>query len=126
MIASRIHLCLAALMGAAGVALWAMAAHRAGGASMVTAAQFLLLHAGAVTGLTACRKQELLNNWTASLGIAGLILGTVLFSGDLAMRAFTGSGLFPMAAPIGGSLLIAAWLVVGVSALLKSKATSAL
>jgi uncharacterized membrane protein YgdD (TMEM256/DUF423 family) len=120
MTASRIHLFLAALMGAAGVALWAMAAHRAGGASMVTAAQFLLLHAGAIIGLTACRKQGLINNWTASLGVAGLILGTLLFSGDLAMRALAGSGLFAMAAPIGGSLLIAAWLVVGVSTLVRS------
>ena len=120
MTASRIHLFLAALMGASGVALWAMAAHRAGGASLVTAAQFLLLHAGAVVGLTACRKQGLINNWTASLGIAGLILGTLLFSGDLAARAFIGTGLFAMAAPLGGSLLIAAWLVVGVAALVRA------
>jgi uncharacterized membrane protein YgdD (TMEM256/DUF423 family) len=121
MTASRIHLFLASLMGASGVALWAMAAHRAGGASMVTAAQFLLLHAAAVIGLTACRKQSLINTWTASLGVSGLILGTVLFSGDLAMRTLAGGGMFLMAAPIGGSLLIAAWVVVAVSALVRTK-----
>jgi uncharacterized membrane protein YgdD (TMEM256/DUF423 family) len=116
MSASRIHLLLAALMGAAGVAFWAMAAHRAGGANLVTAAQFLLLHASAVFGLTAARKQGLLSHRIASLAAAGLILGTILFSGDLAARVFLGSGLFPMAAPIGGILMIVSWLLAAASA----------
>jgi uncharacterized membrane protein YgdD (TMEM256/DUF423 family) len=116
MSASRIHILLAALMGAAGVALWAMAAHRAGGESLVTSAQFLLIHACAVLGLTACRKQGLTHDRIAGLASAGLILGTLLFSGDIAARVLTGGRLFPMAAPVGGSLLILGWLMVGVSA----------
>jgi uncharacterized membrane protein YgdD (TMEM256/DUF423 family) len=116
MTASRIHILLAALMGAAGVALWAMAAHR-GGPSAVTAAQMLLIHAPAVLGLTACRKLGLLRDRLASLAAAGMILGAALFSGDIAARAFMGSGLFPMAAPAGGSLLILAWLTAGAAAL---------
>jgi uncharacterized membrane protein YgdD (TMEM256/DUF423 family) len=121
MTASRIQLLLAMLMGAAGVALWAYAAHRITGTSLVTAAQFLLFHAVAVIGITACRKQGLLQDRTASLAVAGLIFGVVLFSGDLAARAFLGQGLFPMAAPAGGLLLIAGWLVAGVSALIPAQ-----
>jgi uncharacterized membrane protein YgdD (TMEM256/DUF423 family) len=116
MSASRIHILFAALMGASGVALWAMAAHRAGGESLVTSAQFLLIHACAVLGLTACRKQALVHDRIASLASAVLILGTVLFSGDIAVRVMAGGRLFPMAAPVGGSLLILGWLMAGISA----------
>jgi uncharacterized membrane protein YgdD (TMEM256/DUF423 family) len=115
--ASRIHLLIAALMGAAGVALWATAAHRPGAASLVTAAQFLLFHASAIIAVTACRKQGLLNNRMASLGISALILGCLLFSGDIAMRSFMQNPLFAMAAPLGGSLTILGWFVIGIAAL---------
>jgi uncharacterized membrane protein YgdD (TMEM256/DUF423 family) len=118
MTASRIHLLLASLMGASGVMLWAYAAHSTVGASLVTAAQFLLLHAIAVVGTTACRKQKLLEGRTASIAAAALILGAILFSGDLAARAILGNGLFPMAAPTGGFLLIGGWILAAVSALL--------
>jgi uncharacterized membrane protein YgdD (TMEM256/DUF423 family) len=117
MSASRIHILLAALMGGAGVSLWAMAAHRAGGESLVTAAQFLLIHACSVIGLTACRKQGLLHGQITSVAAALLILGTLLFSGDIAMRVLAGGRLFPLAAPLGGSLLILGWLVVALSAI---------
>jgi uncharacterized membrane protein YgdD (TMEM256/DUF423 family) len=118
MTASRIHLLLAALMGASGVVLWAYAAHSTAGASLVTAAQFLLLHAVAVIGLTACRKQMLMPGRTANMSVTVLILGTVLFSGDLAARALLGHGLFPRAAPTGGIVLIAGWLLAAIATLL--------
>jgi uncharacterized membrane protein YgdD (TMEM256/DUF423 family) len=35
-----------------------------------------------------------------------------LFSGDIAVRTLMGQRLFPMAAPIGGSTMIAGWLVL--------------
>jgi uncharacterized membrane protein YgdD (TMEM256/DUF423 family) len=114
--ASRIHILFAALMGASGVALWAMAAHRAGGESLVTSAQFLMIHACAVLGLTACRKQGLIHDRITSVASAVLILGTLLFSGDIAARVLASGRLFPMAAPVGGSLLILGWLVAGVAA----------
>jgi uncharacterized membrane protein YgdD (TMEM256/DUF423 family) len=116
MTASRIHILLAALMGAAAVALWALAAHR-GGPNAATAAQMLLLHAAVVPALTACRKLGLIGDRLASLGASAIILGAVLFSGDIAARAFLGFGLFPMAAPAGGLLLIAGWLLAAVAAL---------
>jgi uncharacterized membrane protein YgdD (TMEM256/DUF423 family) len=115
--ASRIHILLAALMAAAGVALWAMAAHR-GGPQAATAAQTLLLHAVAVPGLTACRKAGLVHDRAASLAVSVLILGAILFSGDVAARAFLGGGLFPMAALAGGFLMIGGWLLAAVAALI--------
>jgi uncharacterized membrane protein YgdD (TMEM256/DUF423 family) len=121
MTASRIHLLIAALMGAAGIALWAMAAHRPGAASLVTSAQFLLFHAGAIIGVTACRKQALLNNGLASLGITALILGSLLFSGDIVMRFFLQTPLFAMAAPIGGGMTILGWLTFAFAALWRNQ-----
>jgi uncharacterized membrane protein YgdD (TMEM256/DUF423 family) len=117
MTATRLHLLLAGILGAAGVALWALAAHRAG-ANAVTAAQMLLIHAAAVPSLTATRKGGHLHDALARTGISVMILGVALFAGDLAMRAFAGSGLFPMAAPIGGFTMIASWLMVGLAALM--------
>jgi uncharacterized membrane protein YgdD (TMEM256/DUF423 family) len=116
MTASRIHILLASLMGAAGIALWALAVHR-GGPHAATAAQMLLIHAALVPGLSAARKAGLVAERPASLGVSALILGAILFSGDIAARAFLGGGLFPIAAPIGGTLLILGWLLAAASAL---------
>lgn len=101
------------LAGAAGVALSAAAAHR-GGAFTGTAASFLLMHAPVFLAIG-------LAGGNRCLRIAGLVLlaGLVLFSGDLLARDFLGSRLFPMSAPIGGTLLIAGWLAIAVSALWK-------
>ncbi|MFY9290027.1 MAG: DUF423 domain-containing protein, partial [Methylorubrum rhodinum] len=47
-----------------------------------------------------------------------LLVGLALFSGDLAMRALAGQALFPMAAPTGGFVLMAGWLLAAVVALI--------
>ncbi|TIT93930.1 MAG: DUF423 domain-containing protein, partial [Mesorhizobium sp.] len=59
-----------------------------------------------------------------ALRIASLVLlfGLVLFCGDLLARDFLGSRLFPMSAPIGGTLLIAGWLAIAGSALVLRRA----
>jgi uncharacterized membrane protein YgdD (TMEM256/DUF423 family) len=44
------------------------------------------------------------------------MLGAFLFSGDIALRAFTGHRIFAMAAPTGGTILIIAWLALAVIA----------
>jgi uncharacterized membrane protein YgdD (TMEM256/DUF423 family) len=46
------------------------------------------------------------------------VLGSALFAGDIALRAFVGHRLFPMAAPTGGGVLILAWLALAVAAIL--------
>lgn len=95
------------LAGAAGVALSAAAAHMGGG-NVATAANFLLLHAPALLalGLVDAGKSRIIG-WAGLVMIAGL----ALFAGDLLMRGYVGTRLFPMAAPAGGVLLIAAWLL---------------
>jgi uncharacterized membrane protein YgdD (TMEM256/DUF423 family) len=97
------------LSGAAGVALSAAAAH-AGGGNVGTAASFLLMHAPAVLaiGLIGGGKVLRAGSWI-------LLLGLLVFAGDLLMRDYAGTRLFPMAAPAGGLLLIAGWLIIAAS-----------
>ena len=108
---SRILVLAGGLVGAAGVALSAAAAHR-GGAFTGTAANFLLMHAPVFLAIGLAGGNRCLR--IASLA---LFVGLLLFSGDLLARDFLGSRLFPMSAPIGGTLLIAGWLAIAVSAL---------
>ena len=107
---------IGALMGAAGVALAAVAAHRTADPSLATAALFLILHGVGAIALTAIAGGT---PWpTVLLGAASLMLVAVaLFSGDVSSRVLRGDKLFPMAAPLGGSLLIGSWLIAAVTAL---------
>jgi uncharacterized membrane protein YgdD (TMEM256/DUF423 family) len=113
---STILIALAGLMGAAGVVLLAAAAHAAPGAGLDSAGQMLLFHAAAVIAAAAALAQGLLFRPLALAAAAGLVVGAVLFSGDIAMRAFAGHRLFPMAAPTGGFVLIASWLALAIAA----------
>ena len=89
--ASRVLVLAGGLVGAAGVALSAAAAHR-GGAFAGTAASFLLMHAPVFLAIGLIGGNRCLR--TASLV---LLVGLLLFSGDLFARDFLGSRLFPMA-----------------------------
>ncbi|NDV85788.1 DUF423 domain-containing protein [Aurantimonas aggregata] len=106
----------AGLFGAAGVAGAALAAHGGEVRLVATAAAIALVHAPALLGLAALRP--LLGRW-ADLGGGVMIAGTLLFSGDLAARVLLGDRLFANAAPIGGGMLIAAWLIIAVSGLVR-------
>ena len=109
----------AGLLGAAGVGLSAYAAHADGGANLVTAATFLLIHAAAVAGLSAggTTRRGLLQAATL------LVLGVVLFSGDITLRSLTGASPMRMAAPTGGMMLIVGWLWLSVAAFLGRRTT---
>lgn len=111
----------AALAGLLGVAASAAAAHTSGGETLKTAAQFLLFHAPAVLALTGFAAAGLVRGGLARAAAAALLLGLVLFSGDLAMRAVTGTPLFPMAAPSGGVVLMVGWALAAVAALVPSR-----
>ena len=107
----RALVALACLAGLLGVALSAAAAHIPGADSLKTAAQFLLFHAPAILGLTGLGRLGLARPALAR-GAAGLlVLGLILFCGDLSVRAWLQHALFPMAAPTGGFALMAGWLV---------------
>ena len=99
------------LCGAAGVALAAAGAHRPEAALATTAGTFLLLHAAAIAGFAAFTPPSRLLATAATL----LALGVTLFSGELALHALAGLRPLPMAAPTGGLLMIAGWLLAAIA-----------
>jgi len=112
----RILIVLAAIMGADGVMLAAASAHGADASRLASASSMLLFHATAVLGAVALTGRGIIH---ARIGLAaalGLVIGASLFAGDLTLRQYAGHGLFPMAAPTGGMLLIAGWLALAVAA----------
>ena len=111
-------LIFAGLMGAAGVVLAAASAHGAPGTGLDSAGYLLLLHAAAVIGSVALLHQSMLSRVAGLIALSGFALGATLFAADVAARAYLGSRLFPMAAPTGGTILIASWLVLSIAALL--------
>lgn len=117
MTATQIYMILAALFGAAGTGLLAAGAHAAG-TTVTTAGQMLLFHAPALMAAAVARKAGYLHEGTGQLGLALLGGGVALFAADLALRGFSGSRLFAMAAPLGGGLTIAGWLLLAVAAVL--------
>jgi uncharacterized membrane protein YgdD (TMEM256/DUF423 family) len=105
---------VAALMGAAGVALAAAGVHENGGELAERAALFLLLHAAAALGIAAHAQVA-----TASarlLVIVGFVMeaGAILFSAELAIHVFTGERIFPFAAPLGGTTMILSWVALAI------------
>lgn len=103
----------AGLFGLAGVALAALAAHGGGDAHLASSASTMCLaHAPALLAL-ALGAGKIKTAWLAGLL---MIAGTLLFAGDLVTLRFTGSGLFPYAAPTGGWAMMLGWLAVSASA----------
>jgi uncharacterized membrane protein YgdD (TMEM256/DUF423 family) len=110
---------LAGAMGAAGVVLAAAAAHAAPGAGLDSAAQMLLFHAVAVLAGTSLLHQGLLWRPAAIAALAAFIIGAMLFAAAIALHVLWGFRMFPMAAPTGGTVLIGAWIIVVVAALVR-------
>ncbi|KAF7271479.1 hypothetical protein GWI33_015646 [Rhynchophorus ferrugineus] len=81
---------IGALMGASAVALGAYAN------------RYHFFHSLALMTVPLCRNPKLAGTL--------FISGTVLFSGTLYYKAFTGDDKFQKIAPIGGTILILAWL----------------
>lgn len=109
---TRALLAVAGLMGAAGVAAAAAGAHLGGGL-MPTVAEMLLVHAAAVAALAAAARP---GRRGFDLAAAVLALGAIVFSGDLAARDLLDLRLVPFAAPVGGTAMIAGWLLAAVAA----------
>ncbi|MEW6122864.1 MAG: DUF423 domain-containing protein [Pseudomonadota bacterium] len=110
----RLLLLVAGLFGAAGVAASAVAAHLAGGASLATAGQFLMIHAAAIAALSAAGLLATRGAVLLLVGATAMAAGTLLFSGDLALRALMGIKLLWGTAPFGGTLMIAGWISAGI------------
>jgi uncharacterized membrane protein YgdD (TMEM256/DUF423 family) len=110
-------LVLAGLMGACGVGLAAAAAHGTSTTGLDSAAWLLLFHAVAILGVASLAHLGQLWRPLALASMLCFAVGGALFSSDIAMRAFAGHRLFPMAAPSGGTLLLIGWLVLAAAAL---------
>ncbi|MGH6739711.1 MAG: DUF423 domain-containing protein, partial [Bradyrhizobium sp.] len=112
MSAYRTLVVFAGLMGACGVMLAAAAAHLADASRLGAASSMLLFHATAVLGTVALAERGLLHLRIGLAAAIGFVIAAALFAGDLSLRQYAGHSLFPMAAPSGGTLLIASWLVL--------------
>ena len=105
----------AGLLGASGVALSAAAAHKGGGELTAIAATMAILHAGSVLAITALVGLASSGAVWLLCEAALMVLGTILFSGDLALAALAGLHPWPSAAPFGGGMLILAWTALAVT-----------
>lgn len=116
--ASRAAIFFAGLFGVAGTAGAAYAAHGTGSASLAaTAAAIAFVHAPALLALGLAGERL---RWpVVPTGL--IILGVLMFSGDLGSRILFGMRLFANAAPIGGAILIFAWASICVLAFLPSR-----
>jgi uncharacterized membrane protein YgdD (TMEM256/DUF423 family) len=112
----RILIVLAALMGADGVILAAATAHQADATRLAAASSMLLFHATAVLASVALAERGIVHVRIGLTAAFGFVFAASLFAGDLTLRQYAGHGLFPMAAPTGGTLLIASWLALAVAA----------
>jgi uncharacterized membrane protein YgdD (TMEM256/DUF423 family) len=115
MSAERLLGIAAGLIGAAGIGLAAAGAHLEPGSSLGAAALIALVHAPAILAVLAARRTGLAHPRAGLIAALGMALGTLLFAGDISLRVFAKTPLFPMAAPSGGMLLIASWLVITVA-----------
>ena len=112
----RILIGLAAIMGADGVILAAASAHQTDATRLAAASCMLLFHATAVIGAVALAERGIVHARIAIAAASGFVIAASLFAGDLTLRQYAGHGLFPLAAPSGGTLLIASWLALAVAA----------
>ncbi|MCX7310037.1 MAG: DUF423 domain-containing protein [Afipia sp.] len=112
----RIATAIAGLMGAAGVVLASLAAHAGDTGRLGPSSTMLLFHAPAAIAAALVTAHGLVQRPLGITATFGLIVGAVLFAGDLTFRHYTGNALFPMAAPTGGTLLILSWLVLATAA----------
>ncbi len=112
----RVLIVLAGIMGADGVILAAASAHQTDASRLGAASSMLLFHACAVLAAVALAERTLVHTRIGLVAAIGFVIAAGLFAGDLTLRQYAGHGLFPMAAPTGGTLLIASWLTLAVAA----------
>lgn len=113
---ARVLIALAGVMGADGVILAAASAHLADASRFGAASSMLLFHACAVLATTALAERALIRARIGYAAACGFVVAAGLFAGDLTLRQYAGHGLFPYAAPTGGTLLIASWLTLAAAA----------
>jgi uncharacterized membrane protein YgdD (TMEM256/DUF423 family) len=113
----RVLVMLAGAMGAAGIALAAASAHQPDATRLASASSMLLFHASAVLATVLLAERSIIHMRLGFVAAFGFVIAAALFAGDLTLRQYAGHGLFPMAAPTGGTLLILGWLMLAVAAI---------
>ena len=124
---ARLAILAGAVLGAVSVAAGAFGAHglkaflEAAGqsANWETAFRYSLVHAVAIvaTGLVAALPQAAGSRGSLTAAVVCFILGTLIFSGCLAALCLTGVKILGAIVPIGGTLLIAGWILLAIAAL---------
>jgi uncharacterized membrane protein YgdD (TMEM256/DUF423 family) len=112
----RILIVLAGVMGADGVMLAAASAHQEDASRLASASSMLLFHATAILATVVLAERAIIHVGIGIVAGFGFVIAAALFAGDLTLRQYAGHGLFPFATPTGGTLLIASWLALAVSA----------
>ncbi len=104
------------LAGASGVGLSAAAAHKIDSPALSVAATILTLHAAAAVGIFAVAIRSVRPKlWSAAALL--MLLAASLFSGEIAFHTFADNASFQFLAPIGGTGMIASWLLVAIAGL---------
>ncbi|MBI4986132.1 MAG: DUF423 domain-containing protein [Rhodocyclales bacterium] len=119
---AKLFLALGALSAAASVVLGAAAAHMANlqvGTTLPlfqTALQYHQFHALGllIVGLVASNHPS--SRWFLAAGIL-MIVGTLLFSGNLYLRSIAGFNDWHAVTPYGGAAYIGSWLLLAIGAL---------
>ena len=111
----RVTLFLAGLIGAFGVGFSALAAHGGDTRLYGAAALVCLTQAPALLGLFIGWRMVR----TALVASLLIGVGAILFAGDVSILARFGHGLFPMAAPTGGTMMILGWVALAVGAMFR-------
>ncbi len=120
-IGGRAALLGAGILGFGGVAASAASAHGASDPRLLGAVALVCLaHAPALLALGLSGRREVMLRLAALL----LFTGAVLFSADLAFRAFGHGRLFSMAAPAGVVILLSRWTAVAMSAFTSRRSPS--
>ena len=117
MLVYRIWLALGALMGALAVAGAAYAAHAPIAPDRLRAVSSgVQMQGWHALALVACGLLGAAGGWPVHLAGALFLLGTLLFAGAV-WSPVLGGPFLGMTAPVGGTMLIAAWLVLAFAAL---------
>lgn len=123
---SKLFLFGGGVAGALGVALGALTAHALAArldahalANLDTVSRYLLVHGVALVAVAAWSRGDAA---TVGFKLAGVLLlgGMILFSGGLTASALDGPRLLTAVAPAGGMALIAGWLTLALTALLRA------
>lgn len=123
---SRCFIAIAALFGATAVMLGAYASHGMSAwattaqiSQVQLAAQYQLFHA--ISVLFVSLLSVVYASRLLSAALVCFSLGIICFSGSLYYLVLLGSKALVLVTPLGGLLLICAWLLVAVAMLIKPK-----